>query len=166
MGTDREFSLVGGHPALDLVNTVGWRPDPSRTVDHLPDLPAAVRWAVAAGLLDDAAAGVPMLPAVAPLDAVARKILLYCALTVASSLALWPLAHTGVVYAVAAIALGAVLLFEAVVLLVRANRYVAADASGGNVSVAQVKPMRLFHWSNMYAALLFVAVAVDALLGW
>ncbi|MEO5652989.1 MAG: protoheme IX farnesyltransferase, partial [Marmoricola sp.] len=27
-----------------------------------------------------------------------------------------------------------------------------------------VKPMRLFHWSNMYLSLLFVAVALDPLL--
>jgi heme o synthase len=27
-----------------------------------------------------------------------------------------------------------------------------------------VKPMRLFHWSNMYLSLLFVSVAVDPLL--
>ena len=27
-----------------------------------------------------------------------------------------------------------------------------------------VRPMRLFHWSNMYLSLLFVAVALDPLL--
>ena len=27
-----------------------------------------------------------------------------------------------------------------------------------------LKPMRLFHWSNMYLALLFVGVALDPLL--
>ena len=27
-----------------------------------------------------------------------------------------------------------------------------------------IQPMRLFHWSNMYLSLLFVAVALDPLL--
>ena len=30
--------------------------------------------------------------------------------------------------------------------------------------LAEVRPMRLFHWSNMYLSLLFVAVALDPLL--
>ena len=30
--------------------------------------------------------------------------------------------------------------------------------------LAEIKPMRLFHWSNMYLSLLFVAVALDPLL--
>ena len=30
--------------------------------------------------------------------------------------------------------------------------------------VVALKPMRLFHWSNMYLSLLFVAVALDPLL--
>ena len=30
--------------------------------------------------------------------------------------------------------------------------------------VVDLKPMRLFHWSNMYLSLLFVAVALDPLL--
>ena len=43
---------VGGHPALDLVNTVAWRPDPGRTVDRLTDGAALVRWAEFVGLVD------------------------------------------------------------------------------------------------------------------
>ena len=46
--------LIGNHPALDLVNTVGWRLDPQRTVDRLPDGAALVRWAAYAGLVDRA----------------------------------------------------------------------------------------------------------------
>jgi predicted RNA-binding Zn ribbon-like protein len=42
--------LVGGHPALDLVNTVWWRGDPTRRVDRVPDLPAFLVWAARAGL--------------------------------------------------------------------------------------------------------------------
>ena len=30
--------------------------------------------------------------------------------------------------------------------------------------VVALKPMRLFHWSNMYLTLLFLAVAIDPLL--
>ena len=30
--------------------------------------------------------------------------------------------------------------------------------------VVALRPMRLFHWSNMYLSLLFVAVALDPLL--
>ncbi len=47
---------IGGHPALDLVNTVAWRHDPARTVDRLPDATALVNWAAFVGLLDDAQA--------------------------------------------------------------------------------------------------------------
>jgi predicted RNA-binding Zn ribbon-like protein len=41
---------IGGHPALDLVNTVSWRLDPGRTVDRLPDGAALERWADFMGL--------------------------------------------------------------------------------------------------------------------
>ncbi|MBO0827163.1 MAG: heme o synthase [Streptosporangiales bacterium] len=113
-------------------------------------------WALAMRYRDDyAAAGVPMLPVVATPVQVARRMLAYSVLTVASSLLLWPLAHTGPVYVASAAVLGAVLLAENVALLRRAH--------GDVQSVALLRPMRLFHWSNMYAALLFVAVAVDAL---
>jgi predicted RNA-binding Zn ribbon-like protein len=44
--------LVGNDPALDLVNTVAWRPDPARHVDRLGDVPDLVRWAEFAGILD------------------------------------------------------------------------------------------------------------------
>ncbi len=48
---------IGGHPALDLVNTVSWRLDPSRTVDRLPDRAALERWADFVGLTGDYVAG-------------------------------------------------------------------------------------------------------------
>ena len=51
--------------------------------------------------------------------------------------------------------LGALFLIEAYRLFSQAR---------GGVSGAALKPMRLFHWSNTYLALLFVAVAVDPLL--
>ncbi len=51
--------------------------------------------------------------------------------------------------------LGAAFLVEAHLLLGRARR---------SDDVVDLKPMRLFHWSNMYLSLLFVAVALDPLL--
>ena len=44
--------LVGNHPALDLLNTVAWRPDHARRVDRLGDARDLVRWAEFAGVLD------------------------------------------------------------------------------------------------------------------
>ena len=44
--------LVGNHPALDLVNTVGWRLAPGRAVDRLADGQGLLRWADAAGLME------------------------------------------------------------------------------------------------------------------
>jgi len=41
---------IGGHLALDLLNTVSWRLDPGRTVDRLPDGAALARWAEFVGL--------------------------------------------------------------------------------------------------------------------
>jgi protoheme IX farnesyltransferase len=71
------------------------------------------------------------------------------------SLVLWPVADTGEVYPVAAVVLGAAFLVEAHLMWVRARR---------SDELSQIKPMRLFHWSNLYLSLLFVAVALDPLL--
>jgi hypothetical protein len=51
-----ELPLVGGHPALDLVNTVerGTPTPGTRPRDHLADPPALLRWVRRAGLVDDA----------------------------------------------------------------------------------------------------------------
>jgi protoheme IX farnesyltransferase len=69
---------------------------------------------------------------------------------VATSLLLW-LGASGPVYGVAAVVLGGVFLREAHALQGRVRRGEAAA------------PMRLFHWSITYLALLFLAVAVDQL---
>ncbi|MGX7679802.1 heme o synthase [Jatrophihabitans sp. DSM 45814] len=106
-------------------------------------------WALAIRYRDDyARANVPMLPVVATPLQVARQIVAYSWLTVATSLVLWPLA-TGWFYGVVAGVAGAALLVEA-------HRLYAATSRG-----EPGKPMRLFHWSNSYLALVFVAVAVD-----
>jgi protoheme IX farnesyltransferase len=109
-------------------------------------------WALAMRYrVDYAAAGVPMLPVVATSRAVARQILGYAAVTMATSLLLWPVAHTGVVYPVIAGLLGAGFVGEAYLLLVRSRR---SDA------LAVLQPMRLFHLSNLYLTLLFLTVAL------
>lgn len=45
--------LVGGHVAIDLVNTVSWRLDPARTVDRLSDTDALLGWVTAAGVVPE-----------------------------------------------------------------------------------------------------------------
>ena len=113
-------------------------------------------WALAFRYKDDyAAAGVPMLPVVRTAPQVATQMLAYTVATVAVSLLLWPVAPTGLLYPVVAAVLGAVFIVEAVRLWLRAR----AGAEG-----PQLKAMRLFHWSNSYLALLFLAMAVDPLL--
>ncbi len=113
-------------------------------------------WALAIRYREDyAAAEVPMLPVGAGARPVARQIVAYSYVMVATSLLLWPVAGTGWFYPAAAAVLGAAFLVEAHLLQRRA--LVSDD-------VVDLKPMRLFHWSNMYLSLLFVAVALDPLL--
>jgi protoheme IX farnesyltransferase len=104
---------------------------------------------------DYASVDVPMLPVVATSVATARQILAYSVVMVATSIALWPVAGTGWVYPLAAVVLGVVFLRETFALLARAN----TGAEG-----AALRPMRLFHFSNIYLALLFIAAAIDPLL--
>jgi len=103
------------------------------------------------------AAGVPMLPVVTHDAAVARQVVLYSWATVATSLTLVPIASMGWIYLVAAVLSGGVFLLEAHRLL---NRAEAVE----NVTVASLKPMRLFHYSISYLTILFLSVAVDPLL--
>ena len=91
----------------------------------------------------------------APAATVGRQIVGYAWVTVATSALLWPVAATGWLYPVAALVLGAVFLTEAHLLHRRARR---------TDNVVEMRPMRLFHWSNMYLSLLFLAVALDPIL--
>ena len=112
-------------------------------------------WALALRYREDyAAAAVPMLPVVRSAAVVGRQIMLYAVLTVAASLLLWPVAGTGWVYLTVAVLAGAALLWESGQLWWRASR---------GLTDAALKPMRLFHWSNSYLALVFVAAAIDPL---
>ncbi|MGA8248557.1 MAG: heme o synthase [Nocardioides sp.] len=109
-------------------------------------------WALAIRYREDyARAGVPMLPAVAPTRLVARQIVAYAVVTVLVSLIVWPVARTGPVYAVVALALGGAFVVEALRLWRRAS---ASD------ELSALQPMRLFHLSNAYLTLLFVGVAI------
>ncbi len=113
-------------------------------------------WALAMRYREDYAnVDVPMLPVVRDARTVARQIVCYSWAMVAASLALWPVADTGWLYLAAAVVLGTLFLTEAHLMLARAR---------GSNELSVVKPMRLFHWSNMYLSLLFVAVAIDPLL--
>ncbi|HEX3707977.1 MAG TPA: heme o synthase [Mycobacteriales bacterium] len=106
-------------------------------------------WALAMKFKDDyAAAGVPMLPVVAPAAAVTRQIVGYSWAMVAASLVLVPFG-AGVVYAVAASVLGVAFLVEAH----RLNRRVMRGEPA--------RPMVLFHASITYLSLLFAAVALS-----
>ncbi len=104
---------------------------------------------------DYAEVGVPMLPVVASPLTVGRQVVAYAWAMVAASLLLVPVAPTGPVYAVAAVLLGGWFLVEAHGLLRRAKRVASADEVGA---------MRLFHTSISYLTLLFLALAVDAVL--
>ena len=110
-------------------------------------------WALAMRYRDDyAAAGVPMLPSVATSSEVAQKIVTYSWVMVITSIVLWPVAVTGWFYPGVAIILGIVFLVEAYDLRAR---------SRDSEELSVIKPMRLFHLSNAYLALLFVAAAAD-----
>ncbi len=113
-------------------------------------------WALAMRYREDyARVDVPMLPVVKDAEAVSRQIVAYSWVMVATSLALWPIADTHILYPVAAVLLGAGFLVEAHLMWRRART---------SNELAVVRPMRLFHWSNMYLSLLFVAVALDPLI--
>ncbi|MFV0450912.1 MAG: heme o synthase [Propioniciclava sp.] len=113
-------------------------------------------WALGLRYREDyARADVPMLPVVAAAPVVTRQILIYSVLTVAVSLTLWPAAHTGWLYPAVAALAGGWLIGEAWALRRRAVQ---------GLTDVGLRPMRLFHWSNSYLAIVFIAGAVDPLL--
>ena len=99
---------------------------------------------------DYARAGIPMLPVVASARRVNGEIVLFAWLTVAASLAALPFG-LGPIYGATAVVVGALFIRESHALVGRSKRGEA------------LRPMRLFHWSTTYLTLLFVAVALDAL---
>ncbi|MGE5830272.1 MAG: heme o synthase [Micromonosporaceae bacterium] len=109
-------------------------------------------YALAVRFRDDyARAGVPMLPVVASLRRVGWECLAYSWLTVVVSLGLWPLG-LGWEYAVIAATAGACLVAE-------------AHRLNGRIRRGEpVRPMRLFHLSTTYLTIVFVTIAVSALI--
>ncbi len=115
-------------------------------------------WPLSLRFRDDyEAAGVPMLPVVASRTRVGREIIVYSWVLVAVSLLLIPVAPMGWLYTIVAATLGVLFLFEAHALGIRIRR---AEAGGPQ----DVKPMRLFHGSISYLALLFLAIGIDPFL--
>jgi protoheme IX farnesyltransferase len=109
-------------------------------------------YALALRFRDDyARAGIPMLPVVASARRVTAEAVAYSWLTVAASLALWPVAMSPL-YGVVAAGAGAILIVEA-------HRLHRRAGSGDSL-----RPMRLFHWSTTYLTIVFVSVAVDTLI--
>ncbi len=112
-------------------------------------------WALALRYREDYAnVDVPMLPVVVPAREVGRRVVIYSWVMVGVSLLLWPVAGTGPFYPVAAVVLGAVFLVEA---------HRMWGRSKGTEDLSVIQPMRLFHHSNLYLSLLFVAVALEPL---
>ncbi len=150
--------LAGCFPALigwtAVTNELAWPPVILFGVVFLWTPPHT--WALAMRYREDyAAVDVPMLPVLRTGEQVARQIVAYSWAMVALSLTLWPVADTGWFYPLAAIVLGAAFLVEAHLMWSRAKR---------SDELSDIKPMRLFHWSNLYLSLLFVAVALDPLI--
>jgi protoheme IX farnesyltransferase len=142
---------AGAAPAL-----VGWAAVTGRV-----GMPAAVLfvivflwtpphfWALAMRYERDyAAAGIPMLPVVAGTTVTARQILWYSLVLVAATLALYPVANMGPLYLGVSLVLGAVFIARAWRLLREGTPRAA---------------MGLFKYSIVYLALLFAAVAADAI---
>jgi len=104
-------------------------------------------WALALMLKEHyARADVPMLPVARGDAETARQIVRYTVLLIAVTLAPVVLGVFGVAYAVAAVALGGLFLW----LAVRVRR-----------TMERVAAVRLFHFSLLYLALLFAAMALD-----
>ena len=107
-------------------------------------------WALALRYRADyAAAGIPMLPVVRGAEETRRQILQYSLALFATTLVLYPVGHMGPVYLSTAVVLGGLFVYRALRLWRERTPALA---------------MRLFTFSIVYLALLFVAVAADAVL--
>ena len=107
-------------------------------------------WALALLIKDNYAnARVPMLPVVRGDRATARQIVLYSVVLVAATLLPWAWGGAGPLYVVCALALGTVFVWFA--------ERLRRDTTPRRALV-------LFHYSLLYLALLFAALAVDAVI--
>jgi protoheme IX farnesyltransferase len=151
-------NIVIGGAAGSFPPLVGW----AAVTGHLA-LPAWILFAIifywtpphfwALSLLirgDYARAGVPMLPVVSGVAETRRQILLYSLILVAMTTLLFATRTCGPVYLALALALGGVLVYDAVRLLRERTQRAAR---------------RLYLYSLLYLALLFVAMVVDHAVG-
>ncbi len=154
------MNIVIGGAAGALPPVIGWAAVTGRV-----DLPALMLfaivfywtpphfWALALRITKDyAAAGVPMLPVVRGAAETTRQIFRYTIQLVALTLIFFVVAGMGLVYLAAAIVLGAMFLWQAA----RLSRTVTVEGTTAGA-------IRLYRFSISYLTLLFVAVAVDAL---
>ncbi len=99
---------------------------------------------------DYAAAGVPMLPVTETPHEVAKQIIVYSWVMVATTLVLIPVANMNWLYSVVAVSSGALFIYEAYALRARVRK-----------DLDELNPMRLFHWSITYLSLVFLAIGID-----
>ena len=98
-------------------------------------------------------AGIPMLPVVADRQKVASQIVIYSWIMVATTFVLPLVSELSIVYLLGAIILNVVFMREVYALKNRANS-----------DVLDINPMKLFHWSITWLALLFFLIGLDPLL--
>jgi protoheme IX farnesyltransferase len=111
-------------------------------------------WPLSLRYKDDyAAAGVPMLPVTDSPQVVARQIIMYSWVMVATTLVLIPIADMNWLYSSIAVVTGALFLYEAYALQSRVRK-----------ELDELNPMRLFHWSISYLSLIFLAIGIDPFL--
>jgi heme o synthase len=111
-------------------------------------------WALALRIRGDyAAAGIPMLPVVRGIGETSKQIGLYTILLVALTAVFAVVARMGLIYAIAAAALGALFLWRAWILW----------RQGTSPEASTAQAIRLYRYSITYLTVLFAAVAVDSI---
>jgi protoheme IX farnesyltransferase len=98
-------------------------------------------------------AGIPMLPVVADREKVASQIAIYSWIMVATTLVLPLVSELSIVYVLGSIILNLIFMREVYALR---NRAKSDDLD--------INPMKLFHWSITWLALLFFLIGLDPLL--
>jgi len=98
-------------------------------------------------------AGIPMLPVVANREKVASQIAIYSWIMVATTMVLPLVSELSIVYVLGAIILNLIFMREVYALK---NRAKSDDLD--------INPMKLFHWSITWLALLFFLIGLDPLL--
>jgi protoheme IX farnesyltransferase len=111
-------------------------------------------WALALRIRGDyAAAGIPMLPVVRGIGETSKQIGLYTILLVALTAVFAVVARMGLIYAIAAAALGALFLWRAWILW----------RQGTSPEASTAQAIRLYRYSITYLTVLFAAVALDSI---